>query len=111
MYGDPVTSHTRALFRPFNQTKQNLLKLKMAEYDEILKTEYESLRKDSTDLITKSLDARDVIRRVLRTRSDIVSLAPAHLQKYAKATHEQELSTRPKTTGLTYVKYFREKTC
>jgi hypothetical protein len=47
----------------------------MAEYEEFWKNEYESLRCESKDLITESPEARDVIQRVMKTLSDIVSLA------------------------------------
>jgi len=47
----------------------------MAEYEEYWKNEFESLRSESKDLIVKSPDAKDVIERVLKTLSDIVSLA------------------------------------
>lgn len=62
MFDDPVTSRTGTLVRPFN-----LPNFKMAEYEEIWKTEYESLREESREFITESPDAMDVIRRVLRT--------------------------------------------
>jgi len=39
------------------------------------KNEYESLRSESKDLIVKSPDAKDVTQRILKTLSDIVSLA------------------------------------
>jgi hypothetical protein len=76
VYGDPVTSQTGTLVRPFNLTK-----LTMPEYEEVWKTDYESLWEDSRDLITESPDARDVIQHVQRTLRDIASLA----------THGQEL--------------------
>ena len=47
----------------------------MAEYEEFGKNEYESLRTEAKNLIAESLDAKDVIQRVLKTISDIVSLA------------------------------------
>jgi len=62
VFGDPVKSRTGTLVRPFN-----LPNFKMAEYEEIWKTEYESLREESRDFITESPDARDVMWRVLRT--------------------------------------------
>jgi hypothetical protein len=46
----------------------------MAEYEEFWKNEYESLWAESKDLITESPDAKDVIQRVLKTISDIISL-------------------------------------
>ena len=69
MYGDPATSHTGTLVRPFN-----LPSLEMVEDEQIWKIEYDSLREESKDLITESPDARDVIRRVLRTPNDIGGL-------------------------------------
>ena len=47
----------------------------MAEYEEFWKNEYESLGCESKDLIKESPEAKDVIQRVLKTLSDIVSLA------------------------------------
>ena len=47
----------------------------MAEYEEFWKNEHESLRTEAKDLIAESPDAKEVIQRVLKTISDIVSLA------------------------------------
>lgn len=63
MNGGSVTSQTGTLVRPFN-----LPNLKMAEYEEIWKTEYKSLRVESRDSITISLNARDVIQRAENTK-------------------------------------------
>jgi len=62
LFSDRVTSRTGTLVRPFNVPN-----LKMTEYEEKWKTKYESLCRESRDLITESPDARDVIRCVLRT--------------------------------------------
>jgi hypothetical protein len=47
----------------------------MAEYDRYWKNEYESLRYESKYQIAEAPDAKDVIQCVLKTLSDIVSLA------------------------------------
>jgi hypothetical protein len=47
----------------------------MADYEEFWTNEYEALRCESKDIVTKSPEAGDVIQRVLKTLSDIVSLA------------------------------------
>jgi len=47
----------------------------MSEYEEYWKNEFESLSSESKDLIVKSPDAKDVIESVLKTISDVVSLA------------------------------------
>jgi hypothetical protein len=47
----------------------------MAEYEEFWINEHESLRSESKSLIVETPEAKDVIQRVLKTLSDIVSLA------------------------------------